>query len=135
MLARKATPWQVRQTEYIGQIKSGPGFLTLTVTQKSWVRVGLILLLLIGIAYAFRAQQVKAEYRLAHLQTEVVRLSNTNESLGLSVAELKSPSRIQTIAQKDLGMVLPETFVYSSSNASSIQKDVEMKKPIRDLRD
>lgn len=70
--------------------------------------------------------------RVVSMQSQVKALTQANEYLRLDVAELKSPSRIQTIAEGQLGMVLPASFVYSSSRASVIQRNVVDTEKIRD---
>lgn len=70
--------------------------------------------------------------KVVSMQNQVKALTQANEYLRLDVAELKSPSRIQTIAEGQLGMVLPATFVYSSSRASVIQRNVVDTQKIRD---
>lgn len=96
------------------------------------------ILLLVGLlcAVAFclvSAQSVKAGagYQLVDMQREVVQLSRDNDELNLEVAELKSPTRIQQIAQDKLGMVLPDAFVYNSKG-TTVERDVKVTEHIMD---
>lgn len=72
-----------------------------------------------------------AGYELVSMQREMVQLTRDNEELSLEVAELKSPTRIQQIAQDKLGMVLPDAFVYNSKG-TTVERDVNVTPHIRD---
>ena len=72
-----------------------------------------------------------AGYELVSMQQQVVQLTRDNEELSLEVAELKSPTRIQQIAQDKLGMVLPDAFVYNSKG-TTVERDVKVTARIRD---
>lgn len=95
--------------------------------------VGLGFLLVIAItAYAvMSAVNTKIGYTVVDMQKEVVQLSKQNDELRLNVAELKSPTRIQQIAQDKLGMVLPDAFVYNSKG-TTVERDVQVTKRIID---
>ena len=53
-------------------------------------------------------------YELVHAQQAAVRLEQENEQLKIEIARLKSPQRIQSIAAKDLGMVIPNQVYFAS---------------------
>lgn len=76
-------------------------------------------------------QKVDAGYELVKMQNEIVQLSRDNDELSLSVAELRSPTRIQQIAQDKLGMVLPDAFVFNSKG-TTVEREVKVTKPIVD---
>lgn len=95
--------------------------------------VGLGVILVVAItAYAVTsAVNTKIGYTVVDMQKEVVQLSKQNDELRLNVAELKSPTRIQQIAQDKLGMVLPDAFVYNSKG-TTVERDVQVTKRIID---
>ena len=66
-----------------------------------------------------------------NLQDQIVLENRTNYEYNLVLAELKSPTSIQKIAQQKLGMVLPDNFVYTSKNTVE-ERNVTMKKDIRE---
>ncbi len=45
--------------------------------------------------------------------------------LDVEVASLKSPVRIQQIAEEQLGMVLPDSFVYSTKSTTVTERNVQ----------
>ena len=53
-------------------------------------------------------------YELVQAQQAAVRLEQQNEQLRIEIARLKSPQRIQSIAAKDLGMVIPKQVYFAS---------------------
>ena len=62
---------------------------------------------------------IQAEsYKVVDAQQQVVQLNKENDVLKVQVTALKSPTRIQKIAQENLGMVLPSDFVYSTKAAT-----------------
>ncbi|VBB06226.1 cell division protein ftsl [Lucifera butyrica] len=57
---------------------------------------------------------IRAGYDLVQVKAQVAGLEKQNELLRLDIAKLKSPQRIQAIATKELGMVVP-TNVYCAA--------------------
>lgn len=55
-------------------------------------------------------------YYLNQLKNQATKLEAENSRLHLEIAHLKSPERIQSIATKDLGMILPDKFFFSTKN-------------------
>lgn len=53
-------------------------------------------------------------YELVQAQQAAVRLEQQNEQLRIEIARLKSPQRFQSIATKDLGMVVPKQVYFAS---------------------
>ena len=53
-------------------------------------------------------------YHLNQLKNQSTKLETENARLHLEIAHLKSPERIQSIATKDLGMILPDKFFIST---------------------
>lgn len=62
---------------------------------------------------------VRSGYNLVQLKAQAAKLEKENELLRLDIAKLKSPQRIQQIATSQLGMVMPQTMLYASSNGQS----------------
>lgn len=58
---------------------------------------------------------VRAGYDLVEMKAQVAKMEKENDLLRLEVAKLKSPQRIQQIATKDLGMVLPQSTYYAAA--------------------
>lgn len=85
---------------------------------------------LLGYEYLEHAR-IESGYELVKMQNEIIQLSRDNDELSLSVAELRSPTRIQQIAQDKLGMVLPDAFVFNSKG-TTVEREVKVTKPIVD---
>ena len=135
MLVRKAAYWE-QSAPYVEQVRrkksNAPDFIMdLTpdmrhclATVLMGIVFGMICLLLTGVTENTRKETV-------NLQDQIVLENRTNYEYNLVLAELKSPTRIQKIAQQKLGMVLPDNFVYTSKNTVE-ERNVTMKKDIRE---
>lgn len=55
-------------------------------------------------------------YQLNQMKQQATVLETENARLHLEIAHLKSPERIQQIAQQELGMILPDKFFFSTKN-------------------
>jgi cell division protein FtsL len=55
---------------------------------------------------------VRSSYQLVSVKNQVNNLQKENEFLKIELAGLSSPDRIQQIATKELGMVVPEKVHY-----------------------
>ena len=55
---------------------------------------------------------VRSSYQLVSVKNQVTNLQKENEFLKIELAGLSSPDRIQQIATKELGMVVPEKVHY-----------------------
>lgn len=53
-------------------------------------------------------------YHLNQLKNQSTKLEAENSRLHLEIAHLKSPERIQSIATKELGMIVPDKFFFST---------------------
>lgn len=141
MIARKAVGWEspqvsdyVNQTAKVRQAGVDNSFLLARFSianMGSYAKLLGALLILFVVLAVFRGLNSQTRYDIVHMNKEIVAISKDNEQLSLEVAELRSPVRIQTIAKKDLGMTLPDAFVYSSANAK-VAKQVENTRPIVD---
>lgn len=60
---------------------------------------------------------VRAGYDLVEMKAQAAKLERENEAMKLEIAKLKSPQRIQQIATRDLGMVVPQTAYYATNPA------------------
>lgn len=123
--ARPYIPTQTRRAKQVGVFSNASPEL----------KQILMLLVIAGIMVAAilggRVVKAGAGYELVSMQREMVQLTRDNEELSLEVAELKSPTRIQQIAQDKLGMVLPDAFVYNSKG-TTVERDVNITPHIRD---
>lgn len=123
--ARPYIPTQTRRAKQVGVFSNASPEL----------KQILVLLFIAGIMVAAilggRVIKAGAGYELVSMQREMVQLTRDNEELNLEVAELKSPTRIQQIAQDKLGMVLPDAFVYNSKG-TTVERDVNVTTHIRD---
>lgn len=94
----------------------------------------MLLSLIMGFMFVYEYLEhvkIEAGYRLVAMQQDMKRLTRENDELNLSVAELRSPTRIQQIAQDKLGMVLPDSFVFNSKG-TTVEREVKITKPIVD---
>lgn len=123
--ARPYIPTQTRRAKQVGVFSNASPEL----------KQILMLLVIAGIMVAAilggHVVKAGAGYELVSMQREMVQLTRDNEELSLEVAELKSPTRIQQIAQDKLGMVLPDAFVYNSKG-TTVERDVNVTPHIRD---
>ena len=83
------------------------------------------------IMMVMNAYSTKLGYEVVKTQQAVVQLTKDNDALDVEVASLKSPVRIQQIAEQQLGMVLPDSFVYSTKSAVT-ERTVQEKQQIID---
>lgn len=58
---------------------------------------------------------VRSGYDLVEMKAQAAQLEKENELLRLEIAKMKSPQRIQEIATKNLGMVVPQNAYYASA--------------------
>ncbi|MBS6028081.1 MAG: hypothetical protein KH813_01490 [Negativicoccus succinicivorans] len=79
-----------------------------------------LVLLALFVLYGANIFISQKEYEVQEVRTRVVELAKMNEVLRLEVGQLKSPGRIQQIAETELGMIIPTQAVYSSAKASTV---------------
>ncbi|MDY3974075.1 septum formation initiator family protein [uncultured Veillonella sp.] len=125
--AKAYVPAQVGAKQRAGTISLG--FMSREL-RSVFMLIALAFGFLLGYEYLAHAK-IDSGYELVKMQNEIVQLSRDNDELSLSVAELRSPTRIQQIAQDKLGMVLPDAFVFNSKG-TTVEREVQVTKPIVD---
>lgn len=134
MLARKAVLGQVKRDVLIGvQAKKAKASVVFDISplMKQIIQGIAILAGFLMIIMAMNAYTTKLGYEVVKTQQTVVQLAKDNDTLDVEVASLKSPVRIQKIAEEQLGMVLPDSFVYSTKSTTS-ERNVQSKQQIID---
>ena len=134
MLARKAVESHVKRDVLLGvqarKAKASVVFdispLMRQIIQGIAILVGFLMIMM-----AMNAYTTKLGYEVVKTQQTVVQLAKDNDTLDVEVASLKSPVRIQKIAEEQLGMVLPDSFVYSTKSTTS-ERNVQTKQQIID---
>ena len=134
MLARKAVVGHVKRDVLLGvqarKAKASVVFdispLMRQIIQGIAILVGFLMIMM-----AMNAYTTKLGYEVVKTQQTVVQLAKDNDTLDVEVASLKSPVRIQKIAEERLGMVLPDSFVYSTKSTTS-ERNVQTKQQIID---
>lgn len=134
MLARKAVVGHVKRDVLLGvqarKAKASVVFdispLMRQIIQGIAILVGFLMIMM-----AMNAYTTKLGYEVVKTQQTVVQLAKDNDTLDVEVASLKSPVRIQKIAEEQLGMVLPDSFVYSTKSSTS-ERNVQTKQQIID---
>ncbi|EUB28168.1 cell division protein FtsL [Veillonella sp. ICM51a] len=134
MLARKAVVGHVKRDVLLGvqarKAKASVIFdispLMRQIIQGIAILVGFLMIMM-----AMNAYTTKLGYEVVKTQQTVVQLAKDNDTLDVEVASLKSPVRIQKIAEEQLGMVLPDSFVYSTKSTTS-ERNVQTKQQIID---
>ena len=134
MLARKAVVGHVKRDVLLGvqarKAKASVVFdispLMRQIIQGIAILVGFLMIMM-----AMNAYTTKLGYEVDKTQQTVVQLAKDNDTLDVEVASLKSPVRIQKIAEEQLGMVLPDSFVYSTKSTTS-ERNVQTKQQIID---
>lgn len=134
MLARKAVVGQVKSDVLVAsQGRKRSTSVALDLSPMMWQVVygiaALVAFLLIMMV--MNAYSTKLGYEVVKTQQAVVQLTKDNDALDVEVASLKSPVRIQQIAEQQLGMVLPDSFVYSTKSAVT-ERNVQEKQQIID---
>ena len=134
MLARKAVVGQVKSDVLVAsQGRKRSANVALDLSPMMWQVVygiaALVAFLLIMMV--MNAYSTKLGYEVVKTQQTVVQLAKDNDTLDVEVASLKSPVRIQKIAEEQLGMVLPDSFVYSTKSTTS-ERNVQTKQQIID---
>ena len=134
MLAREAVVGHVKRDVLLGvqarKAKASVVFdispLMRQIIQGIAILVGFLMIMM-----AMNAYTTKLGYEVVKTQQTVVQLAKDNDTLDVEVASLKSPVRIQKIAEEQLGMVLPDSFVYSTKSTTS-ERNVQTKQQIID---
>ena len=134
MLARKAVVGHVKRDVLLGvqaRKASASVIFDISPLMKKIVQGIAILAGFLMIMMAMNAYTTKLGYEVVKTQQAVVQLVKDNDTLDVEVASLKSPVRIQQIAEEQLGMVLPDSFVYSTKSAVT-ERNVQEKQQIID---
>lgn len=134
MLARKAVVGHVKRDVLLGvQAKKARASVVFDISplMRQIIQGIAILVGFMMIMMAMNAYTTKLGYEVVKTQQTVVQLAKDNDTLDVEVASLKSPVRIQKIAEEQLGMVLPDSFVYSTKSTTS-ERNVQTKQQIID---
>lgn len=134
MLARKPVVGRVKSDVLVGAQRKKVSvsiIFDLSPVMKQIVQVIAVLIGFVLIMMIINAYTTKLGYEVVKTQTSVVQLTKDNDTLDVEVASLKSPVRIQQIAVEQLGMVLPDSFVYSTKSATT-ERNVQTKQQIID---
>ena len=131
MLARNAVVGHVKRDVLLGvQAKKARASVVFDISPLMRQIIQGIAIL-VGFLMAMNAYTTKLGYEVVKTQQTVVQLAKDNDTLDVEVASLKSPVRIQKIAEEQLGMVLPDSFVYSTKSTTS-ERNVQTKQQIID---
>ena len=134
MLARKAVVGHVKRDVLLGvQARKAKAIVVFDISplMRQIIQGIAILVGFLMIMMAMNAYTTKLGYEVVKTQQTVVQLAKDNDTLDVEVASLKSPVRIQKIAEEQLGMVLPDSFVYSTKSTTS-ERNVQTKQQIID---
>ena len=134
MLARKAVVGHVKRDVLLGvQAKKARASVVFDISplMRQIIQGIAILVGFLMIMMAMNAYTTKLGYEVVKTQQTVVQLAKDNDTLDVEVASLKSPVRIQKIAEEQLGMVLPDSFVYSTKSTTS-ERNIQTKQQIID---
>lgn len=134
MLARKAVVGHVKRDVLLGvQARKAKASVVFNISplMRQIIQGIAILVGFLMIMMAMNAYTTKLGYEVVKTQQTVVQLAKDNDTLDVEVASLKSPVRIQKIAEEQLGMVLPDSFVYSTKSTTS-ERNVQTKQQIID---
>ena len=134
MLARKAVVGHVKRDVLLGvQARKARASVVFDISplMRQIIQGIAILVGFLMIMMAMNAYTTKLGYEVVKTQKTVVQLAKDNDTLDVEVASLKSPVRIQKIAEEQLGMVLPDSFVYSTKSTTS-ERNVQTKQQIID---
>ena len=134
MLASKSVVGHVKRDVLLGvQAKKARASVVFDISplMRQIIQGIAILVGFLMIMMAMNAYTTKLGYEVVKTQQTVVQLAKDNDTLDVEVASLKSPVRIQKIAEEQLGMVLPDSFVYSTKSTTS-ERNVQTKQQIID---
>ena len=88
-------------------------------------QIVLICMIVAGVMISQIAQReliVRGSYELVSIKNQVNNLQKENEFLKIELAGLSSPERIQQIATKELGMVVPDRVHYVQTSKNEKNK-------------
>lgn len=111
------TTFDVPAKVYVGRVKTSIAFRDVKM-------ILLILLLPLAVTYCFRLINDQERYVMRNLRTEVIELSRENARLKLEVAGFEAPTRIQEIAEKELGMEMPSTAIYGMNDVKDSHRKI-----------
>ncbi|WP_251425004.1 septum formation initiator family protein [Veillonella agrestimuris] len=134
MLARKAAVGRVKSDVLVGvqgKRESKSIVFDLSPTLKTIVQWIAVVVGFLFVAMIMNAYITKLGYEVVKTQAAIVQLTKDNDTLSVEVASLKSPVRVQKIAAETLGMVLPDSFVYSTKSTTT-ERNVQTKQQIID---
>ncbi len=116
----KTNGWQASIAEQHAQIVVTNPRVTREGSKLSILLFAIALLVLWAIPYSINITLESKGYEVQQVRARVVQLTKANEALRLEVGQLKSPGRIQAIAEKELGMRIPTVALYSSAGTNSV---------------
>ena len=84
---------------------------------RSRCRIAFLVIALLAMVVVVRSGiSASCGYVLVATQTQAENLEHENERLRIEIAKLKSPSRIQQIAEDELGMTVPRRMYFAHEN-------------------
>ena len=99
---------------------------------KNSIGILLLFVCFISTQLVLTEKATNTGYEAVKVKKQVERISKENEVLRLDVAMLRSPARIQSIAEGSLGMVQPTEVVYSSAKAKAVEKTADTTRQFRE---
>ena len=114
MLVNKRQEWDIYQDETVEKTAIHAPRLNVALRARCLTFVMIVAAMAMFVTVQSEAI-VSAGYDLVKTKSQVVKIEKENELLRLDIAKLKSPERIQYIATKELGMVIPQN-VYCAAN-------------------
>lgn len=94
------------------------------ILYTSFKTVALVLVVLMSVFYFLSGYMAQRSYEMQTLRTEIMQLEKENETARLEVARLESPTRIQAIAESQLGMHVPQKAIYGTSDVHVSQSRI-----------
>lgn len=108
MLVNRKQEWEF-QEEIIEPAIQTPAALQVNFNLRSkCFTIGILVAVMAMLVTVQSEMIVRSGYDLVDIKKQITQLERDNEQLRLDIAKLKSPQRIQNIADKELGMVLPQ---------------------------
>lgn len=120
MLVNKRQEWDYQEEH--SEKKQAVQAPRLNVTLRARCLTFVLLVAVMAMFVTARSEAIiSAGYDLVKNKAQVAKIEKENELLRLEIAKLKSPERIQTIATKNLGMVLPQNVYCAAVPAKQSQ--------------
>ncbi|BBB93268.1 MAG TPA: cell division protein FtsL [Methylomusa anaerophila] len=113
MLVQKKQVWYENQEEAASPAVTPVEKTNVHFRSKCFVLI-VALTIMAMIVTVQSAAIVQSGYDVVKIKSQITLMEKNNELLRLEIAKLKSPQRIEQIASREMGMIVPQNAYYAS---------------------